>query len=61
MGVELVQWLCEQCVCVRYRTAAVHVWQVLLELGVLLSGKTHTYMHNGGGGGGVCVGGDHNS
>ncbi|XP_078811512.1 rap guanine nucleotide exchange factor (GEF) 5a isoform X2 [Oryzias latipes] len=37
VGVELVQWLCEQCVCVRYRTAAVRVWQVLLELGVLLS------------------------
>uniref|UniRef100_A0A8C5HMV3 Rap guanine nucleotide exchange factor (GEF) 5a n=1 Tax=Gouania willdenowi TaxID=441366 RepID=A0A8C5HMV3_GOUWI len=37
VGVELVQWLCEQCVYVRCRTAAVRVWQVLLELGVLLS------------------------
>lgn len=43
VGVELVQWLCEQCVYVRCRTTAVHVWQVLLELGVLLSGKTHAY------------------
>lgn len=41
MGVELVQWLCEQCVYVRCRTTAVRVWQVLLELGVLLSGKPH--------------------
>ncbi|XP_047186150.1 rap guanine nucleotide exchange factor 5 isoform X2 [Scophthalmus maximus] len=37
VGVELVQWLCEQCVHVRCRTTAVRVWQVLLELGVLLS------------------------
>lgn len=41
VGVELVQWLCEQCVYVRCRTTAVRVWQVLLELGVLLSGKPH--------------------
>lgn len=34
-----MQWLCEQCVYVRCRTTAVRVWQVLLELGVLLSGK----------------------
>lgn len=46
VGVELVQWLCEQCVYVRCRTTAVRVWQVLLELGVLLSGKyTHTHHH----------------
>lgn len=46
VGVELVQWLCEQCVYVRCRTTAVRVWQVLLELGVLLSGKsTPTYTH----------------
>ena len=50
MGVELVQWLCEQCVYVRCRTTAVRVWQVLLELGVLLSGintttHTHTVSH----------------
>uniref|UniRef100_A0A671WM54 Rap guanine nucleotide exchange factor 5 n=1 Tax=Sparus aurata TaxID=8175 RepID=A0A671WM54_SPAAU len=37
VGVELVQWLCEQCMYVRCRTTAVRVWQVLLELGVLLS------------------------
>ncbi|CAL1584536.1 unnamed protein product [Knipowitschia caucasica] len=37
VGVELVQWLCEQCVYVRCRTTAARVWQVLLELGVLLS------------------------
>ncbi|XP_061738781.1 rap guanine nucleotide exchange factor 5 isoform X1 [Nerophis ophidion] len=37
VGVELVQWLCEQCVYVRCRTASARVWQVLLELGVLLS------------------------
>ncbi|XP_056296978.1 rap guanine nucleotide exchange factor 5 isoform X2 [Pseudoliparis swirei] len=37
VGVELVQWLCEQCLYVRCRTTAVRVWQVLLELGVLLS------------------------
>ncbi len=48
VGVELVQWLCEQCVYVRCRTTAVRVWQVLLELGVLLSGKnttSHTLKH----------------
>lgn len=43
VGVELVQWLCEQCVYVRCRTTAVRVWQVLLELGVLLSGKPHAH------------------
>ncbi|KAG7250738.1 hypothetical protein CRUP_013856, partial [Coryphaenoides rupestris] len=37
VGVELVQWLCEQCVYVRCRTTAARVWQVLMELGVLLS------------------------
>ncbi|KAM6959559.1 rap guanine nucleotide exchange factor 5 [Aplochiton taeniatus] len=37
VGVELVQWLCDQCVYVRCRTMAMRVWQVLLELGVLLS------------------------
>ncbi|XP_056154444.1 rap guanine nucleotide exchange factor 5 [Lampris incognitus] len=37
VGVELVQWLCEQCGYVRCRTTAVRVWQVLLELGILLS------------------------
>ncbi|KAK6327735.1 hypothetical protein J4Q44_G00033810 [Coregonus suidteri] len=37
VGVELVQWLCEQCVYVRCRSMAVHIWQVLLELGILLS------------------------
>uniref|UniRef100_A0A8C3AWV6 DEP domain-containing protein n=1 Tax=Cyclopterus lumpus TaxID=8103 RepID=A0A8C3AWV6_CYCLU len=37
VGVELVQWLCEQCLYVRCRTTAVRIWQVLLELGVLLS------------------------
>ncbi|KAM3596956.1 uncharacterized protein V6R79_023450 [Siganus canaliculatus] len=37
VGVELVQWLCEQCMYVRCRTTAVRVWQVLLELGILLS------------------------
>lgn len=41
VGVELVQWLSEQCLYVRCRTTAVRVWQVLLELGVLLSGKPH--------------------
>eukprot|EP00063_Salmo_salar_P023674 XP_013998509.1 PREDICTED: rap guanine nucleotide exchange factor 5-like isoform X2 [Salmo salar] len=37
VGVDLVQWLCEQCVYVRCRSMAVRVWQVLLELGILLS------------------------
>lgn len=49
VGVELVQWLCEQCLYVRCRTTAVRVWQVLLELGVLLSGKTrltNTHTHS---------------
>lgn len=41
VGVELVQWLCEQCLYVRCRTTSLRVWQVLLELGVLLSGKPH--------------------
>lgn len=39
VGVDLVQWLCEQCVYVRCRSMAVRVWQVLLELGILLSGE----------------------
>ncbi|XP_071231061.1 rap guanine nucleotide exchange factor 5-like isoform X1 [Salvelinus alpinus] len=37
VGVDLVQWLCEQCVYVRCRSMAARVWQVLLELGILLS------------------------
>lgn len=50
VGVELVQWLCEQCLYVRCRTAAVRVWQVLLELGVLLSGKAHALHSDTSGG-----------
>ncbi|KAL4629741.1 rap guanine nucleotide exchange factor 5 isoform X2 [Arapaima gigas] len=36
-GMELVQWLLEQCVFIQCRTMAARVWQVLLELGILLS------------------------
>ncbi|KAK7139514.1 hypothetical protein R3I93_016600 [Phoxinus phoxinus] len=37
VGVELVQWLLEQCVSVQCRSMASRVWQVLLELGILHS------------------------
>ncbi|XP_056597514.1 rap guanine nucleotide exchange factor 5 isoform X2 [Triplophysa dalaica] len=37
VGVELVQWLMEQCVTVQCRLMASRVWQVLLELGILHS------------------------
>ncbi|XP_026785610.1 rap guanine nucleotide exchange factor 5 isoform X1 [Pangasianodon hypophthalmus] len=37
VGVELVQWLLEQCVFVQCRMMAARVWQVLLELGILHS------------------------
>ncbi|XP_060777762.1 rap guanine nucleotide exchange factor 5b isoform X2 [Neoarius graeffei] len=37
IGQELVQWLLEQCVFVKNRNAAARVWNVLLELGILLS------------------------
>ncbi|XP_076866038.1 rap guanine nucleotide exchange factor (GEF) 5a isoform X2 [Brachyhypopomus gauderio] len=37
VGVELVQWLMEQCVFVQCRMMAARVWQVLLELGILHS------------------------
>ncbi|XP_051519400.1 rap guanine nucleotide exchange factor 5-like [Myxocyprinus asiaticus] len=37
VGVELVQWLLEQCVSVQCRLMASRVWQVLLELGILHS------------------------
>ncbi|TRY72897.1 hypothetical protein DNTS_021712, partial [Danionella cerebrum] len=37
VGVELVQWLLEQCVSVQCRSMAVRVWQVLMELGILHS------------------------
>ncbi|XP_072561500.1 rap guanine nucleotide exchange factor 5 isoform X1 [Paramormyrops kingsleyae] len=36
-GLELVQWLLEQCLFIQCRTMAVRVWQILLELGILLS------------------------
>lgn len=39
MGVELVQWLLEQCMFVQCRMMAARVWQVLLELGILHSGN----------------------
>ncbi|KAK3532531.1 hypothetical protein QTP86_023743 [Hemibagrus guttatus] len=37
VGVELVQWLLEQCMFVQCRMMAARVWQVLLELGILHS------------------------
>ncbi|KAK3571849.1 hypothetical protein QTP86_020455 [Hemibagrus guttatus] len=37
IGQELAQWLTEQCVFVGNRNAAARVWNVLLELGILLS------------------------
>uniref|UniRef100_A0A8C9V327 Rap guanine nucleotide exchange factor 5 n=1 Tax=Scleropages formosus TaxID=113540 RepID=A0A8C9V327_SCLFO len=37
VGMELVQWLLEQCAFIQCRTMAARVWQVLLELGILLS------------------------
>ncbi|XP_030639134.1 rap guanine nucleotide exchange factor 5b [Chanos chanos] len=36
-GVELVQWLIDHCVCIQSRSMSVAVWNVLLELGILLS------------------------
>ena len=39
VGVELVQWLLEQCVFVQCRIMGARIWQVLLELGILHSGK----------------------
>ncbi|XP_036452504.1 rap guanine nucleotide exchange factor 5b [Colossoma macropomum] len=37
VGLELVQWLMEQCACVQSRNTAAGVWNVLLEHSVLLS------------------------
>ncbi|KAG7469718.1 hypothetical protein MATL_G00131790 [Megalops atlanticus] len=37
VGLELVQWLLEQCLFVQCRMMATKVWQVLMELGILLS------------------------
>ncbi|KAF7708460.1 hypothetical protein HF521_017517 [Silurus meridionalis] len=37
IGQELVQWLTEQCVFVKNRNAASRVWNVLLDLGILIS------------------------
>ncbi|KAL2080637.1 hypothetical protein ACEWY4_024430 [Coilia grayii] len=37
VGVELVQWLLEQCVFVQCRMMGARIWQVLLELGILHS------------------------
>lgn len=36
-----MQWLTEQCVFVESRNAAVTVWNVLLELGILVSGTVY--------------------
>ncbi|XP_069050833.1 rap guanine nucleotide exchange factor 5 isoform X2 [Lepisosteus oculatus] len=41
VGLELVQWLLEQCLFVQCRAVAARVWQVLLELGILLSVDQH--------------------
>ncbi|KAI1886192.1 hypothetical protein AGOR_G00211460 [Albula goreensis] len=41
VGLELVQWLLEQCLFIQCRMMATKVWQVLLELGILLSVDQH--------------------
>ncbi|KPP77550.1 hypothetical protein Z043_103021, partial [Scleropages formosus] len=37
VGVELVQWLTEQCAFIQCRRTAAGVWQAIMELGILLS------------------------
>ncbi|XP_066571671.1 rap guanine nucleotide exchange factor (GEF) 5a [Amia ocellicauda] len=41
VGLELVQWLLEQCLFIQGRMVAARVWQILLELGILLSADQH--------------------
>ncbi|XP_035282003.1 rap guanine nucleotide exchange factor 5b isoform X2 [Anguilla anguilla] len=41
VGLELVQWLLEQCLFIQCRMMATKVWQVLLELGILMSVDQH--------------------
>ncbi|KAJ8354411.1 hypothetical protein SKAU_G00219780 [Synaphobranchus kaupii] len=41
VGLELVQWLLEQCLFIQCRMIATKVWQVLLELGILMSVDQH--------------------
>lgn len=43
MGSELVDWLLEQCPFVKCRSTAVGVWQLLLDMGIILSGQSCWY------------------
>ncbi|XP_062848430.1 rap guanine nucleotide exchange factor 5b isoform X2 [Trichomycterus rosablanca] len=48
VGLELVQWLMEQCVVVESRNAACRVWNVLLELRILLSVERQAVFEDSG-------------
>lgn len=44
VGSELVDWLLEQCPFVKCRSTAVGVWQLLLDMGIILSGQSCQYL-----------------
>lgn len=44
VGSELVDWLLEQCPFVKCRSTAVGVWQLLLDMGIILSGQFCQYV-----------------
>ncbi|MGH0159720.1 UNVERIFIED_CONTAM: hypothetical protein FKN15_066441 [Acipenser sinensis] len=39
VGLELVEWILQQCLFIQCRVVAAGIWQILLELGILLSGQ----------------------
>ncbi|MGH0148392.1 UNVERIFIED_CONTAM: hypothetical protein FKN15_039514 [Acipenser sinensis] len=42
VGLELVEWILQQCLFIQCRVVAAGIWQILLELGILLSDKYKT-------------------
>nr|XP_009929690.1 PREDICTED: rap guanine nucleotide exchange factor 5-like [Opisthocomus hoazin] len=46
VGSELVDWLLEQCPFVKCRSTAAGVWQLLLDMGIILSVDRHLYFQD---------------
>uniref|UniRef100_A0A673J6J1 Rap guanine nucleotide exchange factor (GEF) 5b n=1 Tax=Sinocyclocheilus rhinocerous TaxID=307959 RepID=A0A673J6J1_9TELE len=43
IGLELVEWLMDRCEFIRNRTIASKIWNILLDLGILLSGQNNVF------------------
>lgn len=47
VGSELVDWLLEHCPFVQCRSMAIGVWQLLLDMGIMLSGQYYMFWKHG--------------